>query len=186
MSFPNQRIITVKTTGTDNSKGYLQIDKQIWYNAVKDLGAHAFILYLYFASNKYDYQIELSQVAVANATGMARSTYYKNFNELVAKGYLVEVSPNHYYFYDKPQKEIHNIDSDFPQNRHPSLKDRQLCAWENGEIDNIDNINSDGINNSSNTSITGDGSITMQHLEPSFQEKENLRIILEKLGLSTE
>lgn len=183
MSFPNQRKITVKTTGTDNSKGYLQIDKQIWYNAVKDLGAHAFVLYLYFASNRYDYHFELSQVAIANATGMARSTYYKNFNELVAKGYLVEVSPNHYYFYDKPQKEILNIDSDFPQNRLPSPRDRQLCAWDNGEINNIDKIDNTVINNGSNTSITGDGSITTQHLEPLFQEKENLRILCEALGI---
>ena len=102
---------------------------------------------------------------------MARSTYYKNFNELVAKGYLVEVSPNHYYFYDKPQKEILNIDSDFPQNRLPSPRDRQLCAWDNGEINNIDKIDNTVINNGSNTSITGDGSI----LEEAQAEVEALR-----------
>lgn len=189
MGYPNQRYILIKAEGIENAKitgkSFLGIYKDTWYEAVKDLGAHPFILYLYLASNKYNYNLELSQVAVENATGLPRSSYYKYFHVLVEKGYLVETSPHHYNFYDKPQ-EVHRKDKDFPQGGTPSPLDRQDCAWENGEINNIDKIDNSVINIGSNTSITGDGGITNGYIEPSPQEKENLRILCEALGLSTE
>ena len=187
MGYKNQRYVMIKIEGIEkakeNERPFLGIYKDTWYNAVKDLEPHAFVLYLYLASNKYDFKLELSQVAVERATGLAKSTYYKCFNKLVEKGYLVQTSTHHFNFYDKPQRTVHEIDKDFLQDGLPSPSDGQYCPQENGEINNINNfINNDGINNNGNSIPIVDGNI----IPVSDQEKENLRILLEKLGLSTE
>lgn len=173
----------IKIEGVEKAKEsdrpFLGIYKDTWYNAVKDLEPHAFVLYLYLASNKYDFKLELSQVAVERATGLAKSTYYKCFNKLVEKGYLVQTSTHHFNFYDKPQRTVHEIDKDFLQDGLPSPPKRQDGTQGKGEINNIDNINNDGINKGNNIPIVNAGNI----IPVSDQEKENLRKLCEALGI---
>ena len=100
-TFPNQRIVIVHK---EPLKGdFLGISNPIWQAAARDLGAHAFLLYVYLAANKDNYNLALSQVAVTNATGMPRSTYHDHFKKLVLKGYLVNTHGNTYEFFEKPR-----------------------------------------------------------------------------------
>lgn len=183
MGYKNQRYVMIKIEGVEKAKEserpFLGIYKDTWYNAVKDLEPHAFVLYLYLASNKYDFNLELSQVAVENATGLAKSTYYKSFNKLVEKGYLIETSPHHYNFYDKPHNVVFLKDNDFSQEELPSPPKRQDGTQGKGEINNINKINNSGINKGNNIPIVNAGNI----IPVSDQEKENLRKLCEALDI---
>ena len=139
MSYPNQRIIKLKPTGVKNAKGrqFLGIYNDIWCAALKDLTVTYFILYLYLASRNPCDPLELSQVAVKNETGMAKSTYYKAFNILVEKGYLVETSSNHYDFYDTPHVSQRN--NKIPRAKLLIPSDEQSSTPEKGEVNNINN-----------------------------------------------
>ena len=100
-TYPNQR--TVKIHREDIKTDFLGIKNENWMAAARDLRAHAFLLYLYFASNANNFTLALSQVAVQEAIGMPRSTYHDQFRILLNKGYLVETSSNHYDFFEKPK-----------------------------------------------------------------------------------
>lgn len=98
---PNQRVITIHREVAKSD--FLGIKNVNWQAAARDLGAHAFLLYLYFASNADGYTLALSPVAVRQAIGMARSTYHDQFAKLVDKGYLVANSGNSFDFFEVPQ-----------------------------------------------------------------------------------
>ncbi len=100
-TYPNQRMVRIHRE--DVKTNFLGIKNENWMAAARDLRAHAFLLYLYFASNANNFSLALSQKAVYEAIGMPRSTYHDQFRVLVSKGYLVETSSNHYDFYEKPQ-----------------------------------------------------------------------------------
>lgn len=50
---PNQRVITVHRAPLENN--FLGINNDNWKNAARVLGAQAFLLYIYLASNKDDF-----------------------------------------------------------------------------------------------------------------------------------
>ena len=98
---PNQRVIKIHREAAKSD--FLGIKNVNWQSAARDLGAHAFLLYIYLASNADGYNLALSPVAVRQAIGMARSTYHDQFAKLVDKGYLVASSGNTYNFFEVPQ-----------------------------------------------------------------------------------
>ena len=71
--------------------------------AARDLGAHALMLYLYFASNANGYTLALSPAAIRQAIGMPRSTYQDQILKLIDKGYLIETGANSFDFYEVPK-----------------------------------------------------------------------------------
>ena len=85
---PNQRVVAIhrETAKAD----FLGIKNSNWQAAARDLGAHAFMLYIYFASNANGYTLALSPAAVRQAIAMPSSTYRDQFLKLVDKGYLVQ------------------------------------------------------------------------------------------------
>ncbi len=97
---PNQRVVTVHRD--DLKSDFLGIQNTNWQAAARDLGAHALLLYLYFAANRDGYSLALSPTAITNAIGMPRQTYRDQFRKLLAKGYLVETGGNRYAFYEVP------------------------------------------------------------------------------------
>ena len=101
MTFPNQRMIHVNRERA--SSDFLGIKNENWQAAARDLGAHAFLLYLYCAANKDNYNLALSPTAVRQAIGMARSTYHDQFHKLVDRGYLVPSHGNTFEFYEVPK-----------------------------------------------------------------------------------
>ena len=103
---PNQRLIAIhrERAATD----FLGIKNSHWQAAARDLGAHALMLYLYFASNANGFMLALSPAAIRQAVGMPSSTYRDQFIKLIDKGYLVQRGDsNTYDFYETPQRVTH-------------------------------------------------------------------------------
>jgi len=128
------------------SSDFLGIKKCNWQAAACDLGAHAFLLYIYIASNRDNFNLALSPKAVNEAIGMARSTYHDQFHKLINKGYLVRSHGNTYDFFEKPQPDArfknsvtsNGLDSETSTNdgkAEPQVV--QMTSENNTEINNI-------------------------------------------------
>ena len=103
---PNQRLVAIHRERA--SSDFLGIKNSHWQAAARDLGAHALMLYLYFASNANGFTLALSPAAIRQAVGMPSSTYRDQFVRLVDKGYLVQRGEsNTYDFYETPQRATH-------------------------------------------------------------------------------
>lgn len=103
---PNQRLVAIHRERA--SSDFLGIKNSHWQAAARDLGAHALMLYLYFASNANGFMLALSPAAIRQAVGMPSSTYRDQFVRLVDKGYLVQRGgSNTYDFYETPQRATH-------------------------------------------------------------------------------
>ena len=100
MSVPNQRRVYIrKPKYTEN---FLQIGIYEWQEARRVMTYTEFALFLYLAGNRDGYCLELSQVAVKNATGMGKTSYYDAVNKLIKLGYLVQKHGNYYEFHTTP------------------------------------------------------------------------------------
>ena len=105
-SFPNQKkVITQKQTPSKASgKQYLAVYTETLQNAAKDLTFSAFKVYLWFLSNRNDYEDVFSPALISEAWGGDRDTLRDSFKVLVDKGYLTlkEGTKATYIFTDKP------------------------------------------------------------------------------------
>ena len=99
---PNQNIIVVRKTPCKSN--FLQVNNDEWMQAAKACGQsfNAFKLYMYFAANEIGYEKALSEVAVENALGMKKTSYYDSIAKLKSLGYLVEIGGNKIEFYSSP------------------------------------------------------------------------------------
>ena len=97
---PNQKTIKIHRAPLSNS--FLGINNDNWKHAARVLGAQAFLLYIYLASNKDDYKYALSPAAVQQEIGMPRSTYYDQLRKLESLGFLVPDKGNMLDFYEVP------------------------------------------------------------------------------------
>ena len=127
ITVPNQR--TVKITREPVKTDFLGIKNENWKSACRDLRPHAFVLYLYLASNANGYQLALSPEAIRREIGMARSTYHDQFKILIDKGYLVQTGGNTYTFYEIPRPSAENQEQDL---KSPATAGRD---FENDTID---------------------------------------------------
>ncbi len=101
ITYPNQRTIHINRVRATSD--FLGIKNDNWKAAARSLGAHAFLLYIYLASNADGFNLALSPAAIEAEIGMPRSTYHDQFRRLVNFGYLVEAHGNTYEFYETPQ-----------------------------------------------------------------------------------
>jgi len=158
---PNQNIMIIHRNYPQAN--FLQISNEHWQNMIKETGdPYALVLYLYFASNANNYRLEISPVAIQNATGLARSTYYKKMELLEKKGYIVHHKGNIYDFYETPHQKTDNGGSlpceqknlrdeqARPQNEHDNSSQKQNCSQDNIEIHKNNIYNTDKINNTNN------------------------------------
>lgn len=113
-TYPNQRIVHIHRERP--AADFLGIKNENWKAAARDLSAHALKLYLYLAANADNYELALSQAAIREEIGMARSTYHDQFHVLVDKGYLVPAHGNTYDFFETPQPrhDKHVVSSETP------------------------------------------------------------------------
>lgn len=155
VTVPNQHIIKIHRDKPQSN--FLQIKNENWQNMLKDTNDYyAFVLYLYLAANANDYSLALSPAAITEATGLAKSTYYRKLSLLKEKGYIIEDKGNLLHFYEVPQKKKDDCGSlpcgqkILPEKhenlgeRQGSLPQEQNHSADNIEIDNrydIDNIN---------------------------------------------
>ena len=152
VTVPNQRIIKIHRE--ECKKDFLGIKNENWKAASRDLGAHAFLLYIYFASNANNFDLALSPAAIQKEIGMPTSTYRDQLKKLMYKGYIVEKQGNIYDFYEKPQTRnvtdnstVETDDVLSERETQKTTEDVHTNPWENREINNINIINKDDINN---------------------------------------
>ena len=102
---PNQRKVIVHREKCE--RDFLQIKKENWFAANKDLEPYGLQVYLYLAGNKDGFTLELSQEAAEREAGIKKTSFHKYVNLMIDKGYLVQRNDgsNLYDFYEKPQKQ---------------------------------------------------------------------------------
>ena len=101
---PNQKVVHVNRQKCD--KNFLQISKENWYAANKDLEPYGLQLYLYIAGNRDGFDFALSQEAADRDAGITKTTFHKYVKVLIEKGYLVprKENSNIYDFYEVPKR----------------------------------------------------------------------------------
>ena len=161
---PNQNTIIIHKEMPKSN--FLQIKNENWQNMLlKTRDPYAFVLYLYLASNANGYKFALSQQAIENEIGLAKSTFYKKMHVLKDAGYIIEGKGNQLHFYEVPQTtksrneeiennncgglswEHENLAREFENlgQRKSSLPQEQNSSPQNIEIDNRYNIDKDKI-----------------------------------------
>ena len=150
ITYPNQRMVNIHREKI--SADFLGIKNENWKAAARDLGAHAFMLYLYLASNANGFTLALSPTAIRQAIGMPPSTYRDQFVKLVDRGYLVQRNnSNTFDFYETPQRDTHAKNADTPDGIDFTANAKDVTTTVNNEApENIEiNIinNTDKINN---------------------------------------
>ena len=98
---PNQKVITIHRAPLGGN--FLGINNDNWKRAARVLGAQAFLLYIYLASNKDDFVFALSPSAIQKEIGMPPSTFRDQLRKLESMGYLVPGKGNMYHFYESPE-----------------------------------------------------------------------------------
>lgn len=146
---PNQRVVKVHRERA--SSDFLGIKNENWQYAARDLGAHALLLYMYFAANADGYTFALSPTAIRQAIGMPPQTYRDQFVKLIDKKYLVQTGGNTYEFYERPQHEAKpyknqktDDEYDFTAcvlNKTNNVEDYTAVNREINKINTINNIN---------------------------------------------
>lgn len=149
MSVPNQKTIIIHQS---DQIPFLKIGIEELMDAYKTIKTpSSFVLYLYLASNKDGYKLELSKEAFANATGYSKSSYHRAVDHLTKLGYIYEDNCGRLNFGTKPKegsrKAIQNWEEDSPKLGHPIVKsetaESQNCNAPipevNTEIDNRKN-----------------------------------------------
>lgn len=150
ITYPNQRMVNIHREKI--SADFLGIKNENWKAAARDLGAHAFMLYLYLASNANGFTLALSPTAIRQAIGMPPSTYRDQFVKLVDRSYLVQRNnSNTFDFYETPQRDTHAKNADTPDGIDFTANAKDVTTTVNNEApENIEiNIinNTDKINN---------------------------------------
>ena len=149
---PNQKVVHVNRQKCD--KNFLQISKDNWYAANKDLEPYGLQLYLYIAGNRDGFDFALSQEAAERDAGITKTTFHKYVKVLIEKGYLVprKENSNIYDFYEVPKrKEDKEAGSPCELNSLPDgnddLRGRLVTSQGNKEIyNNTDNLIDKNIN----------------------------------------
>ena len=124
MSVPNQKTIIIHQS---KQIPFLKIGIEEFMDAFKTIKTPStFILYLYLASNKDGYELELSKEAFANATGLSKSSYHRAVEHLTKLGYIYEDNCGRLNFATKPKegsrKAIQNWDASESKEKHPIVK----------------------------------------------------------------
>ena len=96
------RTVTVKKERTP-AKVMVKVNRDAADKAAEKLTNNAFKLWMFFALNQDNFKVLWTSNVAKSWCGVSRTTYYKIFNELVDKGYLVDTGNNNYEFHDFPQ-----------------------------------------------------------------------------------
>lgn len=143
---PNQRLVTVHRERAQSD--FLGIKNENWQAAARDLGAHALMLYLYFASNANGFTLALSPAAIRQAVGMPTSTFRDQFSKLIDRGYLVRRgNGNTYDFYETPQRVTHSEQGNSADVHDTAADDEMKAQSANDETAQDIEINKNNTNN---------------------------------------
>ena len=149
---PNQKVVHVNRQKCD--KNFLQISKDNWYAANKDLEPYGLQLYLYIAGNRDGFDFALSQEAAERDAGITKTTFHKYVKVLIEKGYLVprKENSNIYDFYEVPKRKedkeaVSPCELKSLPDGNDDLRGRLVTSQGNKEIyNNTDNLIDKNIN----------------------------------------
>ena len=134
----NQKTITIKREVVKKGENnFLTIKFENINRAMKELSGNGFKVYVYLCENKDGYKFDLSTAALEKATGVPAKNFNRTREELVQKGYLIELGGNSYEFREigVPQNE-----ESIPQNEE-YVPQNEECVPQNVVSNNINNIN---------------------------------------------
>lgn len=97
MSYPNQKIVTIKKENCSDKDLYAKINIKALQKAMLELKTSAFKLWIYFAKNQPYHTFELSCADCAK-WGLKPDAYHAAVKDLINKGYLKNVGGNDYLF----------------------------------------------------------------------------------------
>lgn len=153
---PNQRLVAIHRERA--ASDFLGIKNSNWQAAARDLGAHALLLYLYFASNANGFVFALSPAAIRQAVGMPQSTFRDQFVKLIDRGYLVQRGDsNTYDFYETPQRVTHTSQNNTPDGFDFTVDAQIVAQAANDETAQNIEIN---INNTNKTNNGGEKQVS--------------------------
>ena len=149
---PNQKVVHVNRQKCD--KNFLQISKDNWYAANKNLGPYGLQLYLYIAGNRNGFDFALSQEAAEREAWIKKTSYHKYVNLMIEKGYLVprKENSNVYDFYEVPKRKedkeaVSPCELKSLPDGNDDLRGRLVTSQGNKEIyNNADNLIDKNIN----------------------------------------
>ena len=101
---PNQVLVNVKDNQCIEIHLPFMRNLEAEAAAARNLKYSSMILWLYLSRNQNGYELALSPKDVEETMGLSERTYRTCKNELMEKGYLVQVKGNRYMFYEKPLK----------------------------------------------------------------------------------
>lgn len=131
---PNQKVVTVNKTLSDDSHLYGKCNIEATLTAAKDLSDRAFKLYVRLNLHQDGHTFALSQVSMQKDIGLSDKRYREAVQELIQKGYLLQHSHHKsvYLFFEYPEK-------DSEQHREPLSPDRPAeSAGQPGENNRTD------------------------------------------------
>jgi len=128
-TYPNQNIIIINQLPRDKNNFYGMFNKAALTKARRELGGSAFKIWTYINENANGYKFALSQIDVQEKTDVKKSAYYTAREELISKGFLVEIegsnvlqffengaSPENGKSNTAPVQKTENVAKDFPEN----------------------------------------------------------------------
>lgn len=92
--YANQRTIIIRRDTDNATKNYFKVSNNSLYDAMGRLDEKGFILWVYLASNKNKYQLDLSSADFCKKSGLSDSSYRRAFTELEQLGYLKPLKEN--------------------------------------------------------------------------------------------
>lgn len=108
MAYINQKLITIHRDIPEAKKGtnraFLSVYNDVVETAARNLNGSAFKAYMYLLMNKPNYSLYYSPEHFVKTFGVGLTSAKKVCDELRQAGYLVEVAPFQYEFYEMPQK----------------------------------------------------------------------------------
>ena len=149
---PNQRKVVVHREKCE--RDFLQIKKENWFAANKDLEPYGLQVYLYLAGNRDGFTLELSQEAAEREAGIKKTSFHKYVNLMIEKGYLVprKENSNVYDFYEVPKRKedkeaVSPCELSSLPDGNDDLRGRLVTSQGNKEIyNNTDNLIDRNIN----------------------------------------
>ena len=91
VSYFNQKTIRIIKALSNKGNFYGIFNKKYMYNAMKELTPTAFKIWCYLNCNQNEYELELAPSDVRPKCDIGEKTYYRGVNELIEKGFLIEV-----------------------------------------------------------------------------------------------
>jgi len=89
MSVPNQKKILIERSSESVRKNFFKVSNESLQEAMYNLDANAFKLWIYFADNANGYSMDLYPCDFITTANVSDDTYRRAFKKLEKKGYLI-------------------------------------------------------------------------------------------------